>query len=230
MPIESLNCPNCGATFPREASYQDAVRCEHCGTAFRLQNGTAFGKYILQPDFARASLNGWELNEDDKQFQYSNAPVPELLVSLPPTSLMRTVMSTTGVFDDFDVTLTSRFLEGKLGGMSVGIKFRRSDDGDYLVCLAGNGMYCLGWHKQNDWGGDFVNWTAHPAARPGLGIPNQVRVTMQGEHMQVYINGLLVSSLQDGRFRSGYLRLVVSPPREMPMTLAISELTLRVGK
>ncbi len=231
--FQQLTCPNCGASFSLDAIRTDVARCEHCGTTFRLEGASAGdstkSKLLLQADFGQQVLNGWQLDTDDKQFEYHKEHDPELWVTLPATSLMRTVMSTTGVFDDFDVSLTSRFIAGKPGGMSVGLKLRRSDEGDYLVCLAGNGMYSAGWHKQVDWGGDFVNWTAHSAAHTGLGAANQLRVVMQGKQMQIYLNGVLASSLQDDRYHSGFVRVVVSPPREMSMTLAISELTLRIG-
>jgi hypothetical protein len=78
-----------------------------------------------------------------------------------------------------------------------------------------------------DWGGPIVAWTDHPSLRARLGEVNRLRVIMRGDLIRVYINGLLATSIHDARFRSGTIRLIVSPSSREPLTVAFSDLQLR---
>lgn len=228
--ILSISCPNCGATISRDAAPNALTTCDYCGTTFRvpasLYPEPAVGDLLLGADFSKEEQIGWRvLNREHLTFKPGSPP--ELWVKHPNSKLIHPVLRTPGPFDDFDVSITIRFLEGNWELISAGFEVRSGDDGDYIVRVSAQGTFQVGWHVGTDWGGALVNWSSHPVLRTGVGDANRLRVNMRGERMRVYLNGVLAASLRDSRFPVGLIRLVVSPGSESAMKAAFADLQLR---
>lgn len=228
--ILSISCPNCGAAIPRDAAPNTLITCDYCGTTFRVPASLfpepEIGDLLLGSDFSKEEQIGWRvLNRELLTFKPGSPP--ELQVKHPKSDLIHPLLRTPGPFDDFDVSITVRFLEGSWEHISAGFEIRSADEGDYIVRVSAQGTFQVGWHKGTDWGGALVSWSTHPVLRSGVGDANRLRVIMRGERMRVYLNGVLAASLRDTRFSVGLIRLVVSPSNKSALKAAFSDLQLR---
>jgi hypothetical protein len=80
---------------------------------------------------------------------------------------------------------------------------------------------------KNEWGGELVPWSSHPALRGQWGEANRMRAVVRGEQIRLYFNGVLAVSVRDRRFNSGRLRLVVAPGTPSAAVVAFSDLQVR---
>jgi hypothetical protein len=228
--LHELACVNCGAVIRVMAMRGTVVSCDICHASFRIPTSLApepeLGDLLLGADFRELDLPGWvPLNRNNLEFR-PGSPA-ELWATFPPSDRIHPILRTPGPFDDFDVSATLRFLKGAYEHISAGFELRSSDEGDYVVRISAQGTFNIGWHNRMDWGGPIVAWTDHPSLRARLGEVNRLRVIMRGDLVRVYINGMLATSIHDARFRSGTIRLIVSPSSREPLTVAFSDLQLR---
>ena len=149
---------------------------------------------------------------------------------LPKSDRIHAVVYTPGTFEDFDASVTVRFIEAHREYASAGLEVRSSEAGDYVIRVSAQGTYQIGWHDKGEWGGTLLNWAAHPALRDEMGKPNRLRVLLRGDQIRVYLNGVLATSLRDGRFSAGKVRLVLTPGEKSPIVAAFSDLQLREAK
>lgn len=184
------------------------------------------GDLLLGADFRDSKVPGWVVLNRDK-LSFHPGPPPELLVKHPESNLIHPIVRTPAPFDDFDVSVTIRFLDGEYEQVSAGFEVRSSDEGDYVIRISSQGTFNIGWHQGTDWGGHLVKWTEIPGLRREWGDANRLRVVAIGNRLRVYINGVLITSLRDDRFQSGLIRLVVSPGKDKPMQVSFSDLQLR---
>ncbi len=231
--MEKLACPSCGAALSVRAQPKDVITCDYCGVSFRIPDSLTpepeMGDLLLGANFSDFKVPGWRVYTPE-HLKFKPGPPPELWASLPKSDRIHTVVSTPGPFDDFDASVTIRFIEGHREYASAGMEVRASDAGDYVVRVSAQGTFQVGWHDKDAWGGTLVNWTAHPALRDEMGASNRLRVILRGQQMRVYLNGVLATSLQDGRFPGGKVRVVVSPGAKSPIVAAFSDLQLREAR
>ncbi len=204
----------------------ETVFCDYCGTAVRLLPtpvaGSA-GDLLLKADFATPDAPGWTIyNRDNLTFKAG-----ELWATFPASERIHAILVTPGHFADLDIAVTLRFIDGPYTHISAGLETRWTDAGDYSIHISAQGTYRIGWHNQREWGGELLNWTSHPSLNKQLGDANRLRVRMRGDQLRVYLNDTLASSLRDARFTTGFARLVISPARDAPITVAYSNLELR---
>ena len=228
--FQSLSCPNCGAVTAHNQLIGSVVTCDYCRTSFRLPKTQTpqpdLGDLLLGADFSDPEVPGWVVVDRDK-LTFDPGPPPELRVRQPATNLIHPVVRTPAPFDDFDASVTIRFLRGEYDQVSAGLELRSSDAGDYVIRISAQGTFSIGWHKGTDWGDHLVKWTTVPSLRKEWGDPNRLRVVMVGDRIRVYINGVLITSLRDDRYSSGLVRMVVSPGKNKTVEVAYSDLQLR---
>jgi len=185
------------------------------------------GDLILGADFRDPKVPGWIISYEDK-VEFKDDDIPELWANYEPADVIFPVIRTPGPFDDFDISVTIRFIKGNIDQISAGFELRYGDEGDYVFRISAQGTFQIGWHKEKEWGETLMSWTKHPNLRTEMGDPNRLRVVMQGERIRVYLNGVLATSLRDDRFSSGLIRVVISPGSDKPNTVvAYSDLQLR---
>lgn len=228
--LRSLACPNCGASLPGAVMQNGVAACEFCGTSFRVAASPTpepdLGDLILGADFSDAGVPGWALSTPEN-LEFKPGDPPELWARFPASSQIHPVIRTPAYFDNCDAGVTVRFVEGDTEYVSAGLEARGSDAGDYTFRISAQGTFQVAWHDKNDWGGTLLNWTAHPALKPGLGPANRLRILLRGEQIRVYLNGVLATSLRDSRFSGGTLRVMITPGKRKPAVAAYSRLELR---
>lgn len=232
--MKPLNCPNCGASLPAHASKADVVSCEFCGTTFRtsatLTPEPTMGNLLLAADLSKKPIPGWSLfNEADLKF--IPGAIPELQVGFGAKSGLYDVIGSSGLFDDVDVGVTIKFLEGKQEWVYGGIFTRYGPTGGYAFLISAQSSYKLGYyHKGADdklvWS-DLMPWTSHTALHSGLEKSNRLRVICNNDRLKVYLNGVLATSIRDSRFEVGKLYVSFSSGLESNIVAKISDLQLR---
>jgi hypothetical protein len=227
--IAELSCANCGASIDPQLIRGDVAACSYCGAAFRVAGSQTpeptLGNLLLGADFRDPAIPGWIISAPDQLELRPGSPA-EAWISLPASDLIHAVIRTPGPYDDLDAGVTIRFISGVRDQVSAGFDVRSWDPGDYVVRISAQGTFSVGWHDKNQWGDYLVPWATHPALRGDWGEANRLRVTLRGDQMRVYFNGVLALSLRDGRFPVGRLRLVFSPGKGEAVA-AFSELQLR---
>ena len=232
--LEEINCANCGAAI-RPGDILDGVAlCKYCGVNFRVPltftPEPALGDLLLGADFRDPQLRGWKTFNNDK-WELRPGARGELWAKFPASNLIHPVLRTPGPLDDFDLSVSMRFIEGAQDYLSAGFEVRTSDDGDYIIQISAQGTFRVGWHTKTEWGGEFFKWTDHPALRKGMNEENRLRVILRADLLRVYLNGIVAASLHDAKFPFGYARLVVSPgDQKQPAVVAFSDLQLRETK
>ena len=137
--LESLSCPNCGAALAYKVFPGAVVPCEYCGTSFRvpmiLTPEPEMGDLLLGADFADPDVPGWKvLNRETLEFKPGTPP--ELIVDHPKSDLIHPIVRTPAPFDDFDVGITMRFLDGSYDHINAGFEVRSNDDWDYVIRIS----------------------------------------------------------------------------------------------
>ncbi len=228
--LHELSCVNCGAVIRVMAMRGAVVSCDYCHTSFRIPTSITpepdLGGLLLGADFRDPAMPGWLMLNKEK-LEFRPGTPAEVWATLPASDRIHPIIRTPGPFDDFDVSVTFRFMKGSYDHVSAGLEMRSGDEGDYIVRISAQGTFNLGWHRKTDWGGAIVNWTEHPSLRQRLGEANRLRVMMRHDQLRIYFNGVLATSLHDSKFRSGVIRLVASPSVHSALIIAFSDLQLR---
>jgi hypothetical protein len=228
--LQELYCLNCGAALA-EVIPGTVATCQYCGATFRvpvsLTPEPEIGDLLLGADFRDPAVPGWTVFSQDK-LEFRPGSPAELWVNFPTSDLLHPILRTPGPLDDFDVSVSMRFIEGAYSLIHAGFEVRSGDDGDYVISLSAQGTFRVGWHDKSEWGGNLVPWSEHPSLRKEMGAANRLRVILRGSRMRVYLNGVLAASLHDTRFSFGYIRLVIAPGKDAPpLVVAFSDLQLR---
>jgi len=228
--MQRLSCPNCGAALPDHTLPNKVVTCEYCGVSFRVPDSLTpepdMGDLLLGADFSDPKAPGWRLSTPER-LEFKPGQPAELWARFPASKLIHPVVSTPGYFEDFDASVTIRLMEGQREQISAGMEVRSCDAGDYVIRVSAQGTFQVGWHNKTDWGGALVGWTEHPALRKELGASNRLRVVLRGDQIRVYLNGVLATSLRDGRLSAGTVRVVVTPGENQPVVVVFSDLQMR---
>lgn len=235
--LEPIHCPNCGASVVFTSPNNDIVICEYCNSSFRVP--TTFtpqpdmGDLLLGADFTQLPPVGWRLLNDKAVAQTHNPNgLPELVGKFQSSEQVHYILHSSGIFDDFDISVNVRCIAGELKYSRGGLVVRyNATHGGYIVFISVQSTYMVGWYERKDdklvWGGELIDWTAHHALRGGFGETNRLRVVMCGNQMRVYLNGVMACSLRDQRHRSGQIRLGVEPSKHGGIEWGFSDLQLR---
>ncbi|MEN9562390.1 MAG: hypothetical protein RIR73_634 [Chloroflexota bacterium] len=233
--MRSLSCPNCGAALPARNLKDDIATCEFCGTSFRIPKTLTpeadMGDLILGADFSQKTMPGWEtVNEEMLSFHKSDPS--EMRAKFKPHSNSYHVLKSSGFLDNFDVSVSIRFLEGKEEWVHAGLFLRHDTSvGGYGVKVSMQGTYNFGYIAKDDKDQltyyKIMPWASHHALRAGLKETNRLRVICNGSSFRIYLNGVFATAFQDERYKMGKVFLVADASEKSSIEVAFSELQLR---
>ncbi len=193
------------------------------------------GALLLGADFSRKPIEGWAFPNEDKIRLVTN-PRPELRAKFPAGPTLYYALNSSGFFDDIDVSVSFTFYSGNVNDLDAGISLRyRKAVGSYTVLVSPLGTYSVGYYQPGtdpngmDWAA-IMNWTKHSAIRPGLNQSNRLRFIAAGGHLRVYLNGVLATTLHDGRYDEGEVLLCSEPGSHSDGEVGFSDLQLREVK
>jgi hypothetical protein len=194
------------------------------------------GSILSAVDFTTADTPGWRTSKY-ATVTFGGSP-PAMVASLTEhtTSQLFTVLKSEGVYDDLDLSVTIRHLEGVAGtekdfGIRAGVSLR----------LQGNGQHCYicditedGWFgvhtifdasdKPNTFS-SLVKRTRFSGLRRGWGVDNRLRVIATADRIRVFLNDQLAASIRDDRYTMGKVELLVNPSGG-PGRVAFSDLLI----
>lgn len=233
--LNALICPNCGGTLPPPAPGIDLVTCQFCGTTFSVAKTLTpeadMGSLLLGADFSWKPIEGWAFPNEDK-VRLIPGPRPELRVKLPASDTLYYALNSSGFFDNIDASVSFTFYSGNLDDLDAGLSLRyQKGVGSYTVLVSPLGTYAVGYYHPGtgdgmDWT-SILSWTKHSAVRQGLNQQNRLRVIANANHLRVYLNGVLTTSLHDGRFDEGEVLLSTEPGNHSEGEVGFTDLQLR---
>ncbi len=228
--LQALTCASCGASI--QFTGDQYVTCQYCGHVYQLPgvHRPRRGELLLGADFRDPKLPGWRVYQKD-HLVFGDGGQPRLVGDFRKQPLTAWLFESCGSFDNIDASVTITFLEvediNKEG--RLGFALRSTDEGRYCVDIAPKGNYCVAsYEKQNDkkaWR-IIVSFETHPSLLAGVGISNRLRVVNSNDHLRVYINNVLVSSVRDATFTYGTIGMVLENPGSA-VRFALSDLELR---
>lgn len=118
------------------------------------------------------------------------------------------------------------------GSDHYGIIFRvpvlRQADQGYLFGLTCDGRYSLRrWDGRVGPKGEMkwlVNWKADPAINPGSNQGNRLGVMAVGKRIFLYVNGKLLTEVQDDTFEKGYFGVFVGSDKTENLTIKVDNM------
>ena len=212
--LQSLTCERCGASI--QLTDERFVACPYCGQFYNLSElqGPRRGELLLAADFLDPKVPGWRLYNEDK-LRVGDGGRPQLVGTFPKQGPTSWVIESYGSFDNVDAAVTIKFLEVEdvTKHCRLGFSMRWTEDGRYSVDIAPKGNYCVAVYdkraEENKRWKILVDFPTHPALRAGVGVENRLRVVNYNDHLRVYINGVLVSSVRDSKFTYGTVGIVL---------------------
>ncbi len=233
--LVNLNCPNCGAGLPPAFNLSGVVKCDYCGTSFRVPETFTpepdMGDLLLGADFRQKPIPGWQFQNGD-EVSLLPGPPPELLACFPKSERVHYILYSSGVFDNLDASVSLRFQAGELKWIRAGLFVRYTNGvGGYGTFVSAQGTYMFGYYdKPADsemvWR-TVIDWTAHTSLRAGLDQPNRLRLLVKGDRIQIYLNGVLAASFIDSHYEVGQVRLAVEPSENSDIEAGFSDLQIR---
>lgn len=232
--MKALNCPNCGASFPAQSTQTDIAACEFCGTTFyipkTLTPESGMGDLLLSADFSSKVMPGWEVIDEDNVSFHKGHP-SELRGKFSARWNSYYVLASSGLLDNFDISVNIRFIAGQKEFIRAGFYTRMNNEGGYSFQVSALASYTFHAFVKDDKGEltfqDIMPWTRHAALRPGLNVNNRLRVICNRERFRIYLNGTLAASYTDSRWSMGRLYLAAVPSEKSDMEVAFSDLQLR---
>jgi hypothetical protein len=228
-----LRCSHCFAPYPPTASGR--VTCAFCGTTSEASapSGAATGEgdVILRGDFNRPDPPGWQVWTPTKyQRTWWPGTPAEMRAHFAPGSSSTThiVLQSGGAFDDVDVSVAIRFLEGTPDA-TAGLQVRGSGAGSYVTTLNAKGQYWA-WYVDGDTMAakthSFVTRTTQPALHTGRLALNRLRIVAREDRIRVFHNGVLSMSVRHAALRAGIVKVSVNPSGG-PALVGFSDLVVR---
>jgi hypothetical protein len=235
MLLDALICPNCGASLPAQAAPGGVVTCQYCSTTFRVPTTLTpepdMGDLLLGADFSHTPITGWAFPNEDN-IRLIPGATPEVRAKFAAAETLYYVLNSSGYFDNLDASVSIRFYEGELKYIDAGISLRyQKGVGSYAFLISPLGTYAVGYYMPGDDSGmawkHIVDWTAHSAIHTGLDQVNRLRVTADAEHLRIYINGVLATSLHDSRYDAGEVLLDAEGGKNSSIEVGFTDLQLR---
>ena len=166
-------------------------------------------KVLFYDDFNDGKMNGWAVRSgtwtiynDSGNYVYSGTANGDEQV---------TYISTTANFADFIFEVKVKAVNN---ATHYGMMFR--DDGTgkhygfYLNAIAASeGKYYFGYWDGAGIYDSIVPWTSSGGAYADANVWNSLKVEAKGTNFKLYINDILMNTVNDTRLESGYLGLVV---------------------
>jgi hypothetical protein len=228
--LQSLTCERCGASVQFTGGRFAA--CPYCGQVYNLSElpSPRRGELLLGADFLDPNAPGWRVYNKE-QIRIGEGGRAELIGDFKKRDDTAWLLESCGSFDNIDVAVTIKFLE--VGDVTkhcrLGFAVRWTEEGRYSVDIAPKGNYCVAsYEKQGEerkWR-MLVNFASHPALRTGVGVANRLRVVAYNDHLRVYINDALASSVRDSKFTYGTVGIVLENTGT-DAKFALSDLELR---
>lgn len=237
--LNALICPNCGGTLAPPAPGIAVVTCQFCGTTFSVAKSLTpqadMGSLVLGADFSRKPIEGWGFPNED-MVRLIPGQKPELRAKFPKAPTLYYALNSSGFFDNIDASVSFTFYSGNLQDLDAGISLRyRQGIGSYTALVSPLGTYSVGYYHPGasndgmDWE-SIVKWTKHSAIRPGLNQTNRLRLIANGEHLRVYLNGVMATTLHDSKYDEGEVRLSSEPGSQDDGEVGFTDLQLREVK
>jgi hypothetical protein len=235
--MDELTCPNCGAALPASAANADVVTCQYCNVTFRVPRTSTpepdMGNLILGADFSHEPIPGWGFPNKDN-IKLLNGTPPELRFKLTPKSGVYYALNSSGFFDDIDASVSVQFYEGNLDYIDAGIMLRyRKGVGSYNVFISPLGTYALAYYEKGtddlEWK-SILSWTKHTALKPGLNQINRIRFISSKDHLHVYFNGVMATSVHDTHYQEGMVQLAAEATDKSSIDVGFTDLQLREVK
>lgn len=111
-------------------------------------------------------------------------------------------------YEDFAVQVKTNWLEGD-EGTGYGLMFRAKDiNNGFMFLVGGDGSFCLGSFDYGNWT-YLVEWEDNKALNKRG--QNSLRVVCEGNSISLFINGIHVRTIQNGRHREGFVGMAVYP-------------------
>ncbi len=122
-------------------------------------------------------------------------------------------LPTTTVFSDFALTMTFTLIQADAND-SVGLYIRGDSnlDHDYRIDIFGNNTYAISretLNTNNDLDQMFLAQPTHTTLLNALGQKNTLTITMQGPAMVITLNGKMLHSLTDTKYKRGQIAFFV---------------------
>jgi hypothetical protein len=211
--LRSLTCNCCGA--PLHLTDARFTACPYCGQAFNLSElrGARQGELLLGADFRDPDVPGWKVYHKEN-LRIGEGGLPQLVGTFQKQEGPTWILETRGSFDNIDVTATLSFVkvEDITKHCRLGFDVRWTEEGHYNADISPKGNYCVASYvkadAENRWH-MFVDCELHPALRSGVRVANRLRVVAYNDHLRVYINNVLASSVRDSRYTYGTIGLVL---------------------
>jgi len=238
--IQALNCPNCGAPLGEHYG-GEVVRCNYCNTSFgvpkMLTPEPDMGELILGADFSQEPITGWEIL-NSKNITLKNVGFPVIEGHFAPANLTHYLLTSNGWFDDFDVSVSLRFIKGPLDYIRGGFIFRYQKDlGGYIFFISPQKTYRLAYYIMEETDGkkelawkDIINWTNHTAIKEGMDVDNRIRIVAKNSRLRIYLNGVLAMSITDDKFKQGQIRIATDTGKDYESTVQFSNLQVREAR
>ncbi len=91
---------------------------------------------------------------------------------------------------------------------SYGVLFRMNSPSEfYRFAIRGDGLYMIERHDPDGWTRFMKDWEPTAAIHQGIGQNNHIKVVAEGATLAFYVNDLLVTQIQDGRYPQGNIAL-----------------------
>jgi hypothetical protein len=214
------------------------VTCQYCNITFRVPRTQTpepdMGNLILGADFRQAPIAGWSFPNEDN-VRVSNGVRPELRFKYPAVSGLWFALNSSGYFDNVDASVSITFYEGNADYIDAGLVLRyRKAVGAYFVLISPLGTYTVAYYEKGqgerlDWK-TIMGWTKHDALHKGLNQVNRLRFLANGDHLRVYLNGVLATSIRDNRYDEGEVLLAAEGTDKSIVDVGFSDLQLREVK
>lgn len=233
--LNHFECPSCGAPFKINSGQPAGIlKCQYCGKSFQVNPDqdapVGDSAILLQADFNDPNLPGWEKVNADKQVIVPGEQ-PSLAATFQPSDRVHYILKTSGYFEDQDIRVKIRFLEGHQEYIRAGVCTRYEDaKGGYCVLVSAQQTYILGLYETPP-GGEMawrsiMNWRFHSSLKPGLNQDNELRVVHQGTQLSIYLNGVLATSITDSQYRRGQSHLAAEPSEKTSIKVAFTDLVI----
>lgn len=190
------------------------------------------GDLLLGADFSQKVMPGWEVLNPDRVTFHTGSPAEIRGIFPPKDTGAYYMLRSSGLLDDFDVSLSIKITSGSKENVRAGIYPRLSDDGGYGFLVSVQSSYTFGFFEKDPNGGalawrKLLPWTYHTALREGFNESNRLRVICNGDSFRVYLNGVLAGSFKDTQFSVGRVYLAVDPGEKQHGGFSFSDLQVR---
>jgi large subunit ribosomal protein L7/L12 len=215
-------CGHCGAPLDLGKVVLGVLRCEFCGTVSPL--GAGVGRVLARADFSAPQLTGFTMPGEkhsrreaggERVFQYEGNGNNVWLLS-----------SSESRYDDFEARLAFRLLWGDLDTTRFGLALRETPEGEYRAWVSTCGTACLAYQPAKGERAAFYGWSEHSAIRRAPGAPNELRVRLVGNRLEMWVNEVQLAALRDQKSLGSHGRVQIIACSKAPMAVAVTGLTI----